>query len=101
MIREISKVAKRVFPHQEGEVYLFGSRARGEADEFSDWDILILTREPVVTDEQFENLISPFSEIGWYTGEELNPINYSMDEWSQRRDTLFYQNVMEDAIKLK
>ena len=97
---EIINVIKKVFPFGEGEVYLFGSRARNDWDNQSDWDLLILTEEPVNTQEKFARYISPFAEIGWYTEEKINPINYSREEWEKRKKTFFYHNVMRDAIKL-
>lgn len=100
IIEEITRVAKKVFPSNEGEVFLFGSRARGEANENSDWDILILTKDKIDSDEKFDRYISPFAEIGWYSGEEIHPINYSVEEWNQRKQTFFYYNVMKEAVKI-
>jgi len=34
------------------EIILYGSRARGDEKEFSDWDILILTKYPVTYKEE-------------------------------------------------
>lgn len=100
IIKAIAKVAREVFPANEGEVFLFGSRARGDANTFSDWDLLIITKEIIDSDEKFARYISPFAEVGWYLDEEINPINYSVEEWEERRQTLFYHNVMHDAIKI-
>lgn len=33
--------------YHPAQLVLFGSRARGEADEQSDWDVLVVTQEPV------------------------------------------------------
>jgi predicted nucleotidyltransferase len=44
----IQKINKALVPYQAERIYLFGSLARGEADELSDVDLVIIkhTREP-------------------------------------------------------
>ncbi len=56
----ILETAKRHGIYVE-KIILFGSRARGEGREDSDWDILIVTREKLdwKTERKF------FSEVGW------------------------------------
>ncbi|MBW6536858.1 MAG: nucleotidyltransferase domain-containing protein [Mariniphaga sp.] len=48
------KIVRRVSEiDPDAEVYLFGSRARGDFKKDSDWDLLILTNYPVtLKDEQ-------------------------------------------------
>ena len=40
-INKIKKVAKEVIP-SGGQLFIYGSRARGDANEGSDWDLLII-----------------------------------------------------------
>ena len=100
IINRIIEVAKKIFPNQQGEVYLFGSQARGDSLPDSDWDLLILTDENLNNQDSFNKYIFPFSEIGWYLNVEINPIGYSKQEWDKQRNPLFYQNVVREAIKL-
>ncbi len=41
ILKEIKRIAKEVLP-KDGQLILYGSRARKEATEDSDWDLLIL-----------------------------------------------------------
>lgn len=100
IINRLSSIAARVFPNKEGKVYLYGSRARGEARNDSDWDVLVLTKVPADSQETYDRFVFPFAEVGWYVDAEIIPINYSEEEWEARKGTPFYQNVMRDAILL-
>ena len=46
----IGKIVARWDPHQ---IWLFGSRARGEANEWSDWDLLVVVPDET-PDEEFD-----------------------------------------------
>lgn len=46
----IKKEAGKLVPN--GEVVLFGSRARGDANSYSDYDFLIITENPISTSEK-------------------------------------------------
>ena len=100
IIRNLSQAAAEVFPNGEGNAFLFGSQARGDNSDESDWDILVLTAKKVESQKDFDTFVSPFAEIGWLMDVEINPIQYSMEEWNHRKGSLFYDNVMRDAIKL-
>ena len=100
-VRErLSEIVLKVFPNNEGKVFLYGSRARGDSRKDSDWDILVLTKNAANTQEAYDKYIFPFAELGWYVNEEIIPINYSEQEWEERKNSLFYHNVMHDAIRL-
>lgn len=94
MINEIKRVAKDVLP-EHSKLYLYGSRARGDAREDSDWDLLILLDKPKITLDDY-GVGYPFREAGWEMGAEINPQVYSMEEWSKYSFTPFYKNVEHD-----
>ena len=94
MIDEIKRVAKEVLP-EHSKLYLYGSRARGDAREDSDWDLLILLDKTKVTLDDYD-VAYPFREAGWDMGEEINPQVYSMEEWNGYSFTPFYKNVEHD-----
>ncbi|MDE5568156.1 MAG: nucleotidyltransferase domain-containing protein [Muribaculaceae bacterium] len=100
VLNEIRKLANKLFVNLPASVYLYGSRARGDADENSDWDILIITDDSITTNDAFERFAFPFTEIGWHLGEQITPLLYTKSEWNAERNTAFYLNVETDAIRL-
>jgi uncharacterized protein len=82
------------------QVIVFGSRARGDAKEDSDWDILILTSMPVSmeVEKSFRNILF---ELEIETGEVFSTFVYQKKIWNTRhRLTPFYKNVMTDGVIL-
>ena len=99
IIEELRGVANMSMP-SGGRMYLFGSQARGDAREDSDWDILILLDKNRIKNEDFDTIAYPMVELGWKMGIEINPILYTFQEWEQRNFTPFYKNVQKESIEL-
>ena len=99
IITEIRNVAKNSMP-QGSRMFLFGSQARGDADESSDWDILILLDKERVKNADFDAVAYPIVELGWRLGIEINPILYTYADWEKRSFTPFYKNIQKDKIEL-
>lgn len=100
ILTEIKKLASRLFANIPAKVYLYGSRARGDAKECSDWDILIVTDDSIEISDAFGRFAFPFAEIGWHLGEQITPLLYTRSEWEAEKNTTFYQNVQSDALPL-
>ncbi len=100
IIDEIKRLAHKLFANLPVAVYLYGSRARGDAEMNSDWDILIVTDDSISTNDAYEKYAYPFTEIGWHLGEQITPILYSRSEWNAERNTAFFLNVNKEAILL-
>lgn len=79
---------------------IHGSRARGDARNDSDWDILILLDKEVLNQSDYDNVSYPFVLLGCDLGQEINPIMYTKKEWESYRITPFYENVLRDGIDL-
>lgn len=99
MFNRIKSTARKVMPSGV-KVFLYGSRARGDAHHGSDWDILILVNSPIVGVELYDTLAYPLTELGWKHGEVIIPVIYSQDEWDHPASLLFRRNVEQDAIAL-
>ena len=76
---------------------LYGSRARGDAHEGSDWDLLILLDKPSLEAADY-GVAYPFRELGWAIGEELNPSLYTKKQWKSWTYLPYYKNVERDKI---
>ena len=63
ILNEIKRIAKEVLP-KGGQLILYGSRARNEAAEDSDWDLLILLDKPEIEHEDYDNVAYPFAALG-------------------------------------
>lgn len=99
VIQNIHDVAKKSMP-QGGRMLLFGSQARGDAHEDSDWDILILLDKEKIEFDDFDIVAYPFVEMGWKMGIAINPLLYTYSDWGKRKFTPFYKNVEQDGIEL-
>lgn len=100
IIWQIKEVGKRVLP-KGAHLLLYGSRARGDAHDDSDWDLLVLVPMDKLLPQDYDAITYPFSELGWKINQQINPIMYTQKEWSGYDFTPFYQNVLADSIRLQ
>lgn len=64
ILKEIKSLAHKLFANLPVSVYLYGSRARGDSEGNSDWDILIVTDDSISSNDAYEKFAYPFTEIG-------------------------------------
>ncbi len=84
----------------DAEVILYGSRARGDARDDSDWDILVLTDYPI--DLQKESTFrNHLYELEIDSGEPLSVFVYSKHDWNtKQRITPYFYNISKQGILL-
>ena len=99
IIQMIRETGRKVVP-PGGQIWLYGSRARGDAHADSDWDVLILIDGFKATGEDFDRFAYPFVDYGWSVGEQIHPLIYSYIDWEKRSFTPFYKNVQAEGISL-
>jgi len=97
-LQSIKVILHSVVP--DGKVILFGSRARGDAREDSDWDLLILLDKSKIEPSDFDKISYPLYELGWQEGEQFSPKLYTVKEWLKRSFTPFYKNIEKEGIVL-
>ncbi len=95
----IEKILNAAAPHNARAI-LFGSRARGDARNDSDWDVLILLDKDRITSADMDDISYPIRELGWDIDEIINPIMYTTKDWESRSFTPFYKNVMREGVAL-
>ncbi len=95
VINNIKEVAKKVLP-KGSTLYLYGSRARGDYHEDSDWDLLLLLDKPSVHYKERDELEFPFVEMGWSIGEDVSARAYTKQQWYHGPHSMFYFNVEQD-----
>lgn len=99
VLSSIKNVA-RSFARDNVDVRLFGSRARDDAQEDSDWDILVLVDKSKLEEADRDKYAYPFWMLGWQTGAMIHPVVYTLSEWKRRKGTPFYDNVETEGISL-
>ena len=81
--------------------YLFGSRARGSFRPDSDWDILILVDDNIVTNEIEDKFRDDFYDIEIESGQIISTFIYPKDYWkSILKYSPLYKNVNNEGILL-
>lgn len=100
--RDIAQIIRQyvISVDRTAEVILYGSRARGDERKDSDWDILILTdgQADLNVERKFRDKLY---DLELETGESLSVFVYSKNDWhSKQRISPFYQNVIEEGIRL-
>ena len=86
----------------QAEVWLFGSRARGDARPDSDWDFLVLTEKSVNRPFKYQ-LRDHLFELSLCEEEirVIGSIIHSKNEWeSVHSITPLYRNIKRDGIRI-
>ena len=95
VLDSIRQVASDVLP-QGSKLYLYGSRARGDAREDSDWDLLLLLDKPVNNDADYQKYVYPIVERGFNLWQYFSVHAYTKDDWYNGPHAMFYYNVEKD-----
>ena len=99
LLQAIKQRVQQVAP--EAEVYLYGSRARGEGGADSDWDVLILVEKDVIGYAFEKQLTYPLYDLEFETGEVISPMVYSKQKWyAKYKATPFYQQITPELVAL-
>jgi len=77
-------------------ILLYGSRARGDWNEDSDWDLLLLFNKAKIEESDYASCFDSFTELSWEIGETISPQLYTISEWNNLKHTPFYENVEQD-----
>jgi len=95
---EIQALKRQLLPNER--LILFGSQARGDAREDSDWDLLVLLDKEKKKYEDEDIYGYPFTEIGLRHKTYISVKIYTKNDWKKRIPTPFYKNVEHDGIEI-
>ena len=97
IIESVKNRIRKIDP--DVHIILFGSRARNEAKEDSDWDFLILTSLQV--NRQLKNRINDeLFETELETDEVLTGVVQNINSWNNYSLTPFYKNIVKDGVEI-
>lgn len=100
-----SNIAKRIRDSiktidPKAQVIIFGSRARGDATDDSDWDILILTNY-LVSIEIERSFRNNLFDLEIETGEVFSTFVYQKHIWNTRHKiTPLYRNIKKEGVRI-
>ena len=100
VIEHIKETARRILP-PGASLWLYGSRARGDARPDSDYDLLILLDKESITGEDHDKYSYPLRLLGWDMNEEINTHIYPKQAWQSWDFVPFHDNVENDKIVLR
>lgn len=98
ILLQIKKSVREV--ESKAEIILFGSRARGDEREDSDWDLLILVPYSAGIEEERKFRHKLFNVELQY-GQAISTHVKSKKEWENRfKITPLYQNILQEGISI-
>ena len=93
-------VVNRTAP--DSEIYLYGSRARQDAKNISDWDLLILLNTKKVSFRFETQFMDEFYDLEVETGEIISPLIYTKTDWNEKHlITPLFENIQKEGIRIK
>ena len=95
VIDSIKQVASKVLP-KGSALYLYGSRARGDYRDDSDWDMLLLLDKPQKDADDFDKYAYPIMECGFDLWQYFSVQTYTKNDWYNGRHAMFFHNVERD-----
>jgi predicted nucleotidyltransferase len=97
IFKEIQSLKRQLLPNEK--VILFGSQARGDAHEESDWDLLVLLEKEKKTKEDDDKFAFPFVLMGWEYGAYISVKLFTKKDW-ELNPSLFRYNIEQEGIEI-
>jgi predicted nucleotidyltransferase len=99
LLEKIKAVPSLASP--QAEVTLYGSRARGDSNANSDWDLLILLNLPALPFDVEVKLMDALYEIEVQTGEVISPLIYTKKDWNEKHTlTALFENIKNEGVRI-
>ena len=96
----VTRIREVVLKHQpNGEVILFGSRARGDARPDSDWDVLVLIDEKTIPKQEEQKLRDALYELEVDTDSVISPLIHTKAAWEARAVMPLYRVIQQEGVR--
>jgi len=98
----LRRIRKGIIKHDpKAEIYLYGSRARGDNRKDSDWDILVISPNEKITFDYESELRDPILDIEIDSGEIISLLVYSKSDWvGKQAVSPLFKNVSKEGIRI-
>ncbi len=97
-LAELLKKLEENFPKQIVQTILYGSKARGDSNEDSDIDLLVILENE--NNQIFWDILTLASQVSLEYDLLINPIISTLSRVECQRGFSFYRNAARDAIQL-
>jgi predicted nucleotidyltransferase len=97
LLNKLKKTAKQF--DANAEIILYGSRARNDYKQYSDWDFLILLNY-AVNETLKEQIRDELFEIEIETDQIISTIIHSKQNWNDLSITPLHKNIANDGIRI-
>jgi len=99
VVNKVKEIVHRYDDH--AEIILFGSRARGDWDEESDWDFLVLTQLDEQSDAKDKIIINVLHEIELVTFDAVFILFHNKKVWDEDYAVSnIYESISEEGISI-
>jgi predicted nucleotidyltransferase len=98
----LTEIKRRIKDNEpDAKIILYGSYARGDANEESDIDLLILLdKEPVDYNDKMK-ITSPLYDLGYKLGLMISPLVKTKNNWEENYFfTPLYYNIKKEGIEI-
>jgi predicted nucleotidyltransferase len=97
LLSRCRQAIRRVVP--DADVILYGSRARGDAGEYSDYDLLVLVDQPIDMALK-DRILAGIYPLELETEAMLTVVTYNRHQWESPpyREMPFHKNVERDGV---
>lgn len=99
ILAEIKRRIKKTEP--DAQVFLYGSYARGDANEESDVDLLILVNKENINSQDKISITDPLYLLGFETGYIFSPLVQTRKNWEAKYYfTPLYNNIKKEGKEI-
>lgn len=98
-ITEAVNLLQQQFPVKQ--IILFGSKARGDDDEYSDIDLLLITSRKIHWKEE-KAIVDLLFDVGMKYDVIFTPLDVPMQDWDGGMFTIFpiYKEILQDGVTI-